>query len=218
MILPDTLTVKDLREIEKANPQMPQFVHRLTCHTYDQFVDTLYVEMDSIFASLVKDANTLQGDGHTENSLNADICRQLNRAGYSAHFDKNNRGHSDVTVEYGRFSWIGEGKKVKSVNNTHLRGGYDQLLDRYVTGMAGADRAGILIYCYAPDAKHVLTKWREDLEQKDQANAGYAGNIAPWVGNEDFAFSCTSQHKASGATLKIKHIVAPFYWSPPKSP
>lgn len=218
MILPDSMTVAQLREIEKTNPQMPQYAHRATCRSYSDFVDTLYVELDSIVASLVQDANLFQEKGHTENAFNADICRQLRRAGYEAHFDKNNRGHSDVTVEYGRFVWIGEGKKVESVNNTHLRGGYDQLLHRYVPGTTGADQAGLLIYCFAPDAKRVLAKWSEHLEECNKTNHGYAENLSAWPGNEGFAFTCTSQHKASGSTLKIKHLIASLYWSPPKSP
>lgn len=217
MILPDSLTVAQLREIEKSNPQMPQYVHRLTCRSYQEFVDTLYVELDTIISSLVRDANTLQGDGHTENSLNADICRQLRGRGYEAHFDKNNRGHSDVTVEYGRFEWIGEGKKVLTVNNSHLKGGYDQLRDRYVPGTIGADQAGLLIYCYAPDSKHVLAKWWEHLETCEKGAPGYAQNLTAWPGNEDFAFSSTTQHASSGSTLKIKHLVASFHWAPPKS-
>lgn len=217
MILPDSMTVAQLREFEDSNPQIPQYAHRLTCRTHQGFIDTLYVEVDSIISSLVQDANVLQGDGHTENSLNADICRQLRRAGYEAHFDKNNRGHSDVTVEYGRFVWIGEGKKVQSVNNSHLKGGYDQLRDRYVPGTTGADHAGLLIYCYAPDSKHVLAKWREHLEGCDKADPGYAENLTAWPGNEGFAFSSTSKHTSSGATLNIKHLVASLYWSPPKS-
>jgi hypothetical protein len=216
MILPDSMTVAQLREFEKVNPQLPQYAHRVSCRSYQEFLDTLYVEVDSIISSLVRDANVLQGDGHTENSLNADICRQLRRSGYEAHFDKNNRGHSDVTVEYGRFEWIGEGKKVLSVNNTHLRGGYDQLRERYVTGTTSGDHAGLLIYCYAPDAKHVLAKWQEHLNGCEKSDPGYADNLTAWPGNEDFAFSSTSKHASSGSILKIKHLVASLHWSPSK--
>lgn len=217
MILPDSMTVAQLREIEKANPQMPQFVHRLTCTNYQQFVETLYVQIDTIVNSLVRDANVLQGDAYSENALNADICRQLRCLGYDAHHDKNSRGHTDISVEYGRFSWIGEGKKVLSVNNAHLRNGYDQLIHRYVAGTAGADQAGLLIYSYAPDAKHVMQKWREHLSNFNTTNAGYAEAIMPVIGNEEFAFNSSSKHTSSGAVLTIKHIILSLHWEPPKS-
>jgi hypothetical protein len=217
MILPDSMTVGQLRDIEKENPQMPQYVHRLTCRTYTAFLTTLYGELDSVISSLVQDSNLLQGDGHTENSLNADICRQLRRAGYQAHFDKNNRGHADITVEYGRYSWIGEGKKVNSVNNSHLKGGYDQLLHRYVPGTANADQAGLVIYCYAPDSRHVLAKWSQHLETCNADDPGYADGITPCIGNENFAFFSSSSHESSGSNLTIKHLVVSLHWSPPKS-
>ncbi|MDK6078659.1 hypothetical protein [Massilia varians] len=215
MIIPDSMTFGQMREIERHNPQMPQYAHRLTARTYQAFLDTLYCEIDTIIAALVKDANTLQGDGHTENSINADIVRQLNRAGYTAHFDKNKRGHADVTVEYGRYEWIGEGKKVKSVDNTHLRGGYDQLRHRYVSGTTNADQAALLIYCYAPSSKHVLGQWSQHLETHNKTNPGYSDGITPCKGNEDFAFWSTSTHPSSGAQLTVKHIIASLHWAPP---
>lgn len=215
--LPDSMSIAQLRDFEKANPQMPQYAHRMTCTTYDQFVTTLYCEVDTIVAALVKDSNVLQGAHYSENALNADICRQLNGRGYQAHHDKNNRGHTDISVEYGRFLWIGEGKKVESVNNTHLLKGYDQLIHRYVSGVAGADQAGLLIYCYAPDSKHVVAKWREHLIDANGKNFGYAENITPCDDNEALAFWSNNNHISSGSVLKIKHIGLTLHWEPPKS-
>jgi len=213
----DSMTIGQLREFEKANPQMPQYAHRATCANYQEFIATLYGEIDTIVSSLVRDANILQGETYSENAINADICRQLRCFGYEAHFDKNSRGHSDISVEYARYSWIGEGKKVTSVDNTHLKSGYDQLIHRYVAGTAGADHAGLLIYCYAKDARHVLTQWGEHLRTRNEANDGYAEGIAPCAGNENFAFSSISKHVSSGSTLTIKHIILPLHWAPPKT-
>lgn len=215
--LPDSMSIGQLREYEKANPQMPQYAHRMTCTTYEQFVTTLYGEVDTIVAALVKDANVLQGSQYSENALNADICRQLNGRGYQAHHDKNNRGHTDISVEYGRFIWIGEGKKVQSADTTHLRNGYDQLVHRYVSGIAGADQAGLLIYCYAPATQHVIAKWSAHLVDENAVNAGYAENVVPCAGNEALAFWSDNNHISSGAVLKIKHIALSLHWSPPKS-
>lgn len=213
IILPDSMTVAQLREIEKNNPKMPQYGHRLTCGSYQQFMDTLYVEIETIVASLVEDANVMQE--YSENALNADICRQLCRLGYNAHFDKNKRGHSDISVEYGRYSWIGEGKKVKSANNTHLGDGYDQLVHRYVPGTPNADQAGLLIYSFAPNAKHVLTSWHDHLIAKNTAIPGYAEDIAHCVASKGFAFWSVNQHVSSGSKLTVKHMVVSLHWSPP---
>jgi hypothetical protein len=212
--IPDTWTVGQWRDFEKANPHLPQCAHRATCTTYSDFLTILYIEIDTIVNALVQDRNTLQN--HSENALNADICRQLNRTGYSAHHDKNNGGHTDISVEYTRFTWIGEGKKVASVNNSHLTDGYNQLRDRYVPGTNGADQAGLLIYCYAPDAKHVVTKWSEHLKTSDDANPGYASDIAQCPENPGFSLWSSSKHPGSGSTIKIKHIALPLFWSQPK--
>lgn len=209
------MTVAQLRDIEKQNPQMPQYGHRVTCGSYQQFLDTLYGEIGVIVRSLVNDANVMQM--HSENALNADICRQLCRLGYDAHHDKNNRGHTDILVEYGVYSWLGEGKKVTSANNTHLEDGYDQLVHRYVPGTPNADQAGLLIYSFAPDAKHVLNSWCDHLIAKDAANPGYADDIRYDIAGKGFEFWSASAHVSSGMKLTIKHLVVSLHWAPPKS-
>lgn len=216
MPYPDSWTVAQLREYETVNPNVPQYGHRVSSRTYQQFLKTLYVEIDTISRELVSDRNYLQK--HSENTLNADICRLLRRAGYSADFDKNNGGHSDITVGYETFQWIGEGKKVKSVNNSHLKGGYDQLLDRYVSGTSGADQAGVVIYCYAADASRVMQKWCDHLKAWNAAAPNYAENITALPGNEKFSFTSENKHSSTGSLLQIKHIILPLYWSPGKSP
>ena len=214
MRFPDRMTLKQLRELEECNPQMPQYIHRLTCSSYDGFLKTLYIEIDTIAHRLAKDRNTLQK--HSENALNADICRQLQCVGYSAHHDKNSGGHTDISIEFATYTWIGEGKKVSSVNNNHLKNGYDQLVHRYISGMAGATHAGLLIYCFAPDASHVMTKWREHLEECEIITSGYAKNMQVSAENVNFAMFSDHHHQSSGAMLTIKHIAIPLYWVPPK--
>lgn len=214
MQLPDSMTIGSLRELEKVNPRMPQYAHRATCKNYNDFVEIFYGELDTVISALVKDANILTK--YSENALNADICRQLNGRGYGAHHDKNNRGHTDILVEYDRWFWIGEGKKVESVNNSHLQDGYDQLVHRYVSGVVGADQAGLLIYCYAPNAKHVVATWSTHLVGANDVRAGYAEKIAPCDGKEDLAFWSHNKHIASGRMLKIKHIALALHWAPPK--
>lgn len=211
--IPESYTVAQWREMEKANPQLPQAAHRATCTNYSDFVTTLYVEIDTIVDGLERDANVLQAS--TENSLNADICRQLCRLGYTAVHDKNHRGHTDISVEFERYSWVGEGKKVASVNNSHLKDGYDQLVHRYVTGTSDADQAAVVVYCFAKDAAHVTAQWKAHLKACNSAVPGYAENIQPCQGNA-FAFWTESKHESSGRILKIKHIVLSLHWAPPK--
>ncbi|MFZ6640922.1 hypothetical protein ACO0LL_14335 [Undibacterium sp. TC4M20W] len=207
------MTVADLRRLEKANPQIPQTIHRWTAANYDQFVETLYTEIDTIVKDLEDDANLSQH--YTENNYNSDICRQLKRLGYEAVHDKNQRGHADITVNFARYSWIGEGKKVQSVNNSHLIDGYGQLIDRYVTGKANANHAGLLVYILGKDAMHVMSSWRTHLTEKDLSDNGYAANIAPCSENPDHVFwsECT-RHTSSGSTLKIRHIGLSLHWNP----
>lgn len=215
LILSDDMTVGMLRLLEKADQSLPQYIHRSTAGNYQAFVDTLYIEIDSIVRSLEDDANVMQM--HSENALNADICRQLRCKGYAAHFDKNKRGHADISVEYGKYSWIGEGKKVDGVNNNHLKSGYDQLSLRYVSGSKGADQAGLLVYCFGRNIKHVVAKWRDHLVAENTINNGYATGIVLTTGNEDHAFWSNCAHVSSGSRLRIKHIGFQLHWDPHNS-
>lgn len=214
--LPDSMTVAQLRDLEEANPQEPQYIHRMTSRSYDEFVRTLYVELNAIVKDLEDEANHLQK--HGENALNSDVCRQLRRLGYGAVHDKNNRGHADITVQYATYTWIGEGKRVESVNNGHLAGGYDQLLERYVTGKAEENQAAMLVYCFAPSAKHVMSKWREHLAECNKSKPGYAESIAPCTDQPEHSFwSQCLDHKSSGSTVTIKHVGFSLHWAPSKS-
>lgn len=206
------MTVAQLRAIELTNPQMPQYGHRMTCSSYQDFLRILYIELNAIIASLVKDANVMQA--HSENAINADICRQLCRLGYDAQHDRNNRGHTDISIDYGVYGWIGEGKKVKGVNNSHLGDGYDQLVHRYVPGTPDSEEAGLLIYSYAPDAKHVLAAWCDALTKKNAAQAGYADSMWYSIKKKGFEFTSLNKHVSTGATLTIKHIIVSLHWSP----
>jgi hypothetical protein len=211
---PDTMSVADLRDIEKDNPQYPQYMHRMTSRSYADFTATLYREIYSIVNDIEHDANHMQE--HGENALNADVCRQLRRCGYDAINDKNNRGHADITVEFANYTWIGEGKKVESANNTYLKKGYDQILDRYITGKASENQAALLVYIFAPDAKHVIGRWRQYLVEQDAKDPGYAQNIALCTVEPDHAFSSDAKHNSSGSTVTVRHIGFAMHWAPPK--
>jgi hypothetical protein len=213
--VPDNMSVAMLRDIEKANPNFPQYAHRVTCRSYDQFLETLYKEIYTIVREMEQDANHMQERG--ENDLNADICRQLRRLGYDAINDKNSRGHADISVLYAGYTWIGEGKIVHSVDNSYLKKGYDQILERYITGKAGENQAALLIYVFAPSAKHVMAKWQEYLKTCDAAEPGYAENFSACLVQPDHVFFCErNAHTSSGSKITIRHIAFSLHWSPSK--
>ena len=214
IIINDEMTVGELRRLEKDNPQIPQTMRRAKASSYEEFIDVLYVELDTIIRDLENDANLSQH--FTENNFNADICRQLRRLTYDAVHDKNNRGHADITVNYGKYTWIGEGKKVDSVDNTHLTNGYDQLVHRYMVGKANANQGALLVYILGNKPKHVITSWRNHLITKNTSLNGYAANITSCSENPDHVFwSEHTDHASSGSLLKIKHIGLVLHWAPP---
>ncbi|WP_433694622.1 hypothetical protein [Herbaspirillum seropedicae] len=210
--LPSTWTLASLKEFEKVNPQMPQFAHRMTAQTYDEFVQTIYVELASFARGLESDRNYFQEA--TENMLNSMVARHFNTLGYSAAFDKNKGGHADITVEFADYEWIGEGKIVRSVDNSYLTKGYDQLVYRYGLGKPGANQAAVLIYSFGSDTLKVVSKWAEHLNTINGSQAGYAEEIHLPEEQEGFALQCTHRH-VGGGTLTIRGVGFQLYWNPP---
>jgi hypothetical protein len=211
--LPSTWTLSTLKEFEKENPQMPQFAHRMTVQTYDEFIQTIYVELDSFVRSLEDDRNYFQGEGVGENLLNSMVVRHFKALGYTAVFDKNKGGHADITVEFADYEWIGEGKIVSSVDNSYLTKGYDQLVYRYGLGKANANQAALLIYSFGPDTRKVVGKWAEYLGAANESQQNYADDINWPLAQKGFTIQCTHDH-VGGGKLTIRSVGFQMYWNP----
>ena len=210
--LPPTMTLAALKEHEALNPQMPQFAHRMTAQTYSDFIETLYVQLEAFMRDLERDRNYYQDA--SENLLNSSVARHFRALGYIADFDKNNGGHADITVQFADYEWIGEGKIVRSVDNSYLTKGYEQLIYRYGLGKPKANQAAVLIYSFGPDTPKVLGKWAEHLGQVNAANAGYAEGIYSPLANQGFTIQCEHVH-VGGGKLFIRSVGFQLYWNPP---
>lgn len=212
--IPETWTIAQLRNFEACNPHLPQWGSRSTCSDYGQFIDILYRDISAICIDLEKNANRLTND--SEDRLNYQICAELKRFGYGVTHDENHRGHADIVVTYTNFTWIGEGKKLSSVNNSYLKKGYDQLVHRYVTGGLGASEAGLITYIYAKDAEHVMRQWGQYLSDLATIDDDYSPHIELCHAPSNRHFYSTVKHPASGSTLKIKHLGISLFFAPPK--
>jgi hypothetical protein len=210
--LPLKMTLADLKDHEALNPQIPQFAHRMTAQTYSDFIDTVYVELETFMRDLEQDRNYLQEA--SEDLLNSSVARHFRALGYTADFDKNKGGHADITVQFADYEWIGEGKIVRSVNNSYLTKGYEQLIYRYGLGKPKANQVAVLIYSFGPDTPKVLGKWAEHLSQANAANAGYAEGIYSPLANKGFAIECEHFH-VGGGKLFIRSVGFQLYWNPP---
>lgn len=208
---PLTMTLAALKEHEALNPQLPQFAHRVTARTYAEFVDIVYVQLETLMRDLERDRNYLQGA--SENLLNSSVARHFRALGYTADFDKNNGGHADITVEFADYEWIGEGKVVNSVDNSYLTKGYEQLIYRYGKGKPKANQAAILIYSFGPDTPKVVRKWAEHLNQTNANNGGYAEGLYSPLANQGFAIHCEHAH-VGGGNLAIRSLGFQLYWDP----
>jgi hypothetical protein len=210
--IPRSFTAQQILDLEVENPQLPPTFRLLFCQSHDEFINILYSTIDVIIKELESDKNRIQG--YSEDALNADICRQLRRSGFDASHDENSGGHSDILIKKRTFSHIAEGKKVDSVNNSYLKKGYDQLIDRYVLGTAGANSASLLIYCFGPKAKHVLDQWKTHLNNINLTEQNYANPISSCPHDPTYAFSAGHHHYSSGDKITIRHKVCALHWKP----
>ena len=172
--------------------------------TYDEFAEIFYQELDQICLYFERNANRLEK--LTEDNINFQVCGQLIGRGYNATHDENNKGHSDITIKYLNFIWIGEGKKLTSANNSYLLKGYDQLKDRYTIGKSGSDKAALLAYVYAPDSAHVMAEWKQHLTSLSASNPAYKGAMSPCPSQPNHAFYSEFPHPSSGRPCRVRHV------------
>ncbi len=192
-------SLNDIAAIGQHIPGVGNWPRRLLANSYEDFVQVLYDDIDSIVAELQLNPELVADDG--EDRLSVELKRTLKHMGYIATHDEKIGGHSDIVVKNSRnFLWIGEAKVHSSYD--YLYQGFQQLTTRYSTGDKNQDRGGMLIYIRTMDAAGVIAQWREHLRSKeliDYSEADCAARAA-------FTFFTTHKHDRSGEPFHVRHV------------
>jgi hypothetical protein len=144
-----------------------------------------------------------------EDQLTVSLILQLKKMGFAASHDATSGGHCDIVItEFGGFLWLGEAKKITGKQMVKIREGYDQLMDRYSTGLPHQDRGSLVLFCNAPRIDEILTAWKSELSgsYKEVSIEEY-DDVGIW-------FSSSQPHEKTGRKYTVRHKPISLYFAP----
>lgn len=206
------LSLDKLDYYAEINYEVKLFNDRLKVENYDDFVNALYNDIDWCIKEVQSKAKFLQPDQNGEDRVSAFLQGVLKGMLYSAHAEFVTGGNTDLTIKSlnNEFLWIGEAKLVSSVDNTHIWGGFLQLVTRYTSG--DNPNGGLLIYIYTPDANSIMDKYKDFTVSKTEYEFRYEDCPTRKTGG----FYTVHRHHASGLDFKTRHIPVILHYDPQK--
>lgn len=116
-------------------------------------------------------------------------------------------GNCDIVIEGpDEMLWLGEAKIYSDYGK--LMGGFQQLCDRYSTGLEAQSHGGMIIYMFGEKVASVMKTWCEYLtdarkELKAEAVEGHA-----------LQFRTTEPHRATEQPIVVRHMPVPLFHEP----
>ena len=209
MILPESFTIGQLKNLESVRPDLAAFGKRLTITSYSSFVDILNEDLDECISYIEEDPKVRQSD--SEDRLTSEIIGLLRARGYDASHDEMIGGHSDIVVRhFHRYLWVAEAKIHSDYD--YLRGGYNQLTTRYLRGTPNADQGAFLIYNRTRNTANTIKEWLNRLSATPPT--GFKHTSCPV--RQELGFYSTETHDGAGREVTIRHIGINQYWQPIK--
>lgn len=201
----DTSTIASLWAIVKGTSLEPAIKYQLA--------GTNEAKYTAIRSALDDAINQIQLNRHlkqglSEDQLTIEICQMLVALGFDARHDEQIGGHCDIVVKgKNQFLWIAEAKKHSDYN--WLSKGFLQLSTRYSTGVAGQDQGEIIIYCFTRDAKNVLEKWHQKLQNDHPCVAIFNPST-----ENPLEFWSQHHHESTGLPFKVRHKIVALHFDP----
>jgi hypothetical protein len=193
------ITLKDLYANARTTPQKISLeILTLQFHQdkYPLFVALIEKAIGWCAKEMAKNKN-ITGN-LDEDSISTIIGGYLKSMGFFVYHDANQGGHCDLSIEYDDdLLWLAEAKKFTSYGK--LYGGFQQLVDRYSSGLKGQDRGGFLIYILDRDAKSILIEWIKYLSDN------FSG-IKCDVDHDELSAYSTHAHSGSGREIGVRHL------------
>lgn len=196
----------------KTTPEKIRLAMIRGIKSYDEFSDLVEMALNYSIGELVKSKNIINPAGTTKSRMDEDqitlmISNPLKAMCFDISHSKNVGGNCDVLIEgYLEMMWIGEAKIY--TDYTKLMGGFQQLCDRYSTGMPNQNRGGMLIYFFGGQISDVMQNWRSYLV--DAREKLVADDLAA-----PFQHLRTREpHGATSIDLNILHFAVPLMHEP----
>ena len=163
---------------------------------YADFVNVVYRLIDYSINEMVREKNILKG--LNEDQLTTFFLKPLKNASLNATHETNNGGHCDIVVNgWGSMQWLGEAKIYSDY--TKLWGGFEQLRNRYSTGIQDQTSGGLVIYYNGTDAVSMLSNWKDYLLE----------HLEITVDSDDkrpLEFESHIKHVGSGLSIQTRHM------------
>lgn len=202
----ENMSLLDLKKLERDIPGLSGFPSRILAKTYNEFIDVLYKDIDSVISYIQENPETRVGD--TEDRLTIDIIGSLRCYGYIATHDTKIGGHADIVVRKSEFIWIGEAKIYRGCE--YIWQGFLQLTTRYSIGDSNQKDGGMLIYIKDhKNARKVMEDWKEHLCKKSLSQYSHKS-----CESRDNCFSSSHEHDKSGNPFLVRHMPVMLYFSP----
>jgi hypothetical protein len=148
-------------------------------------------------------------DPQKEDQLTIALIVQLDKFGFNVSHDATSGGHCDIVIrDAGNFLWLGEAKKVSSVDNNWIAGGFDQLMVRYATGLPAQDSGSLIIFCNCSRVDQILTSWKEYLLEK------YDGVSISAHDHDEIWYRSERISERTGRPYRVRHKPISVYFPP----
>ncbi|ANJ93398.1 hypothetical protein [Serratia plymuthica] len=198
MILEDSVSISQLKFLAKGDKTTSLFLEQLLCTSYDEFLNTLYKNLEECIEWMEEDPKVRLKDG--EDRLTTDIIGFFRARGYQAGHDELIGGHTDLVIRKEGYMWLGEAKIHSSYD--YLKQGFEQLCSRYSSGTNNNKNGGLLIYIRNNDAASVITEWTQRLNDAALENYSYS----PCGKRQGLSFYSTHKHARSGLPYRVRHL------------
>jgi hypothetical protein len=208
------VSFEDFLLLVKDNPVHRNMVRQNLVKTYDEFIDILNESLDYAISLLEENPQHHQSDN--EDALTEKLVTSLKIAGYDATHGTAGGGSKDLTVKWKnpQWTWIGEAKKFKSLND--VREGFLQLTTRYRTANPLYTRGALIAYTFRPKAAVLLNEWmNEAAEVAADTNVRLDNfRVEDCSLRPQLAYNSFHDHVATGLSCQIRHIAVALYHLP----
>ena len=202
------VTLANFEKIGQLFPQISRSIQRQFPSSYEEFVDTLYEDINDIVRDL--EENPELQKPISEDRLTIQIRNGLRRLGYAADHETKVGGHADLIVKHDNWLWLGEAK----VHNDYgwLLKGFHQLTTRYAVGRDYSSQGALIIYVTGKNTAGVMNKWAGHLVE--HVDGGWELSTDHDIESPHLTFFSKHKHERSGLDFRVKHIPVSLYFEP----
>lgn len=186
----------------------------IASNSYDGFKSFIRKRLDKAIKKFESQTNKMKYQfGEDALTLYLMALLEDETLGLKAYHEVNERGHCDITISFGEYTWHGEAKKHTG-GYAYLFKGYGQLTERYSTGTETAKSGGLIIYTENQNCFEMMKKWKEHVSKsapKIHVNKDFSIKNCP---KNRLVLISNHSHTITGLEYEVIHYPVNFYHNP----